>query len=221
MLVWLRRAVTFLLVPLLSIIGNEIWSITSHLRYQVSQPDLTQTMKAVVYSSHGPAREVLFIDAGRPQPVQPAAPGFIVIQVVAAALNPVDFKQLRNKQPDALVPKPRIAGFDVSGIVLSAGAGSNFAVGDAVYGMLPLVGSPWGSLSEVTAAEARCFAKAPTSIPLEDAAALPLVGLTVMQVTRPRATDPPLHGRSSVTACKTLIWMPRLSVCSVVQWTIG
>merc|ERR1719421_1471816 len=40
--------------------------------------------------------------------------------------------------------------------------------------MLPLVGSPWGSLPRLTAAPASCFARAPT--------ALPLVSLTVMQV---------------------------------------
>ena len=62
----------------------------------------------------------------------------------------MDFKQLRNEQPDALVPKPRIAGFDVSGIVVSAGEGTGFEVGDAVYGMLPLVGAlgrPLGALT--------------------------------------------------------------------------
>jgi alcohol dehydrogenase len=116
------------------------------------------------------------------QPQQPPAQGMLVIRVVAAALNPVDFKQLRNDQPDALVPKPRTLGFDVSGVVVAAGEGSGFDIGDAVYGMLPLVGSPWGALSEFTVAEAKCFAKAPRTIPLEQAAALPLVSLTVMQV---------------------------------------
>ena len=89
----------------------------------------------------------------------------------------------RNAQPDALIPKPKIPGCDVSGTVVDAGKGAHgFVVGDKVFGMLPIVGSPWGGLAEYVAAEASVFAKAPESIPLEHAAALPLVGLTVMQV---------------------------------------
>ena len=169
-------------VPLLSIVGGEVWQLTANLRYRVAPASPSATMDAVVYEAHGEAREALRVDHVRAQPATTAPPGFVVVRVAAAALNPVDFKQLRNEQPDALVPKPRIAGFDVSGIVVSAGEGTGFEVGDAVYGMLPLVGSPWGSLARLTAAPASCFARAPTSVPLEDAAALPLVSLTVMQV---------------------------------------
>ena len=178
----LPAAFSAVAVPLLSIVGGEVWQLTANLRYRVAPASPSATMDAVVYEAHGEAREALRVDHARAQPATTAPPGFVVIRVAAAALNPVDFKQLRNEQPDALVPKPRIAGFDVSGIVVSAGEGTGFEVGDAVYGMLPLVGSPWGSLARLTAAPASCFARAPTSVPLEDAAALPLVSLTVMQV---------------------------------------
>lgn len=176
--------VSAVVVPLCAVLGYEFWGLTTSMRYPVSPADPSAKMRAVVYSTHGATRDVLKVDEARAQPLQPAAPGFVVIKVVAAALNPVDFKQLRNDQPEAIVPKPRIAGFDVSGVVLSAGEGTPFKKGDAVYGMLPILASPWGSLAEVTAADARCFAKAPTSIPLEEAAALPLVGLTVLQVMK-------------------------------------
>ena len=179
----LLGAASILVVPLCSIVGHEVWQMTTHLRYPVGLADPNQVMKAASYASHGArASDVLTLETVRPQPHQPASPGFIVIRVAAAALNPVDFKQMRSWQPDALVPKPRIAGFDVSGVVVSAGKGTPFEVGDAVFGMLPLVGSPWGALAELTVAHASCFAHAPKSIPLEDASALPLVGLTVMQV---------------------------------------
>ena len=173
--------VSAVLVPIFSLVGHEVWLLTANLRYRTSRPDAVATMTAVTYSAHGKARAVLEVGAVA-QPQQPPAQGMLVIRVVAAALNPVDFKQLRNDQPDALVPKPRTLGFDVSGVVVAAGEGSGFDIGDAVYGMLPLVGSPWGALSEFTVAEAKCFAKAPRTIPLEQAAALPLVSLTVMQV---------------------------------------
>ena len=173
--------VSAVLVPFCSLVGHEVWLLTANLRYRTSRPDAVATMMAVTYSAHGKARAVLQVGSVA-QPQQPPAQGMLVIRVVAAALNPVDFKQLRNDQPDALVPKPRTLGFDVSGVVVAAGEGSGFDIGDAVYGMLPLVGSPWGALSEFTVAEAKCFAKAPRTIPLEQAAALPLVSLTVMQV---------------------------------------
>lgn len=48
--------------------------------------------------------------------------------------------------------------------------------------MLPIVGSQWGGLSDFTVADASVFARAPASVPLAEAATLPLVGLTVMQV---------------------------------------
>ena len=174
-------AASALIVPLCSIVGHEVWQLTANLRYRVSPADPTRTMRALVYDSHGPARTVARV-VETAQPLQPAAPGMLVVSVVAAALNPVDFKMMRNPQPSALIPKPKTVGYDVAGHVLSAGEGSGFAVGEAVYGMLPLVGNPWGSLAEVAVADASCFARAPTSVPLADAAALPLVGLTVMQV---------------------------------------
>lgn len=178
----LASASLAILVPLCSIVGQEVWLLTANLRYPVGAASDSLKMSAAVYGAHGPPREVLAVDPDRAQPLLPAAPGLIVINVTAAALNPVDFKQMRSDQPNALAPKPRIAGFDVSGVVVSAGEGSGFAAGDAVFGMLPLVGSPWGSLAELTVGDARCFARAPESIPLEEAAALPLVALTVMQV---------------------------------------
>lgn len=179
----MRLLPSLLLPPLLSLVGTEVWQLTANLRFAVAPPSASATMDAVVYETHGDPASVLRLRTNAAAaPAVPAPPGFVVVEVRAAALNPVDFKQLRNHQPSVLVPKPRIAGFDVSGVVVSAGEGSGFEVGDAVFGMLPLVGSPWGSLARLTAAPARCFARAPASVPLEDAAALPLVALTVLQV---------------------------------------
>lgn len=178
----LARALTLVVVPLLSIAGLEVWNMTVHLRYKSAPASGTQTMRAVRYSRHG-GRDVLHVVEDAARPLVPALPGMLVVKVAGAALNPVDFKMRRNAQPDALIPKPKIPGCDVSGTVVDAGKGAHgFVVGDKVFGMLPIVGSPWGGLAEYVAAEASVFAKAPESIPLEHAAALPLVGLTVMQV---------------------------------------
>jgi hypothetical protein len=199
--------ISTVVVPLLACMAYEGWNMTVHLRYRTSPPDPLVTMRAVTYSRHGTAADVLEVSEV-PAPLMKAEPGMIVIRVAAASLNPVDFKMFRSDQPAALIPKPFIPGYDVAGTVASAGAGSGFTVGDAVFGMLPLVGHTWGSLAECVggrfskpwlgcasllssagahsrryvAGEASLFAHAPKSIPLVEAAALPLVGLTVLQV---------------------------------------
>jgi NADPH:quinone reductase-like Zn-dependent oxidoreductase len=186
------RAATLVIVPLLSIVGHEVWTITGHLRYKTPPADPTLTMRAVVYSEHGAARDVLRLVSDARRPLSPAAPNTLVVKVVGAALNPVDFKMRRNEQPQALIPKPKIPGYDVSGIVVDAGDGSHgFQKGDRVFGMLPIVGNPWGGLAELVAADASVFAKAPSSIPLVEAAALPLVGLTVMQTLASAGLEAP------------------------------
>ncbi len=55
----------------------------------------------------------------------------------------------------------------------------NVAVGDAVIGFLPMVAD--GAAAEFVNAPAEVLAPAPTSIPLGDAAALPMVALTAWQ----------------------------------------
>ena len=148
-------------------------------------------MRAVRYSEHGDTK-VLSVVKDAPQPLSPAGPNTLIIKVAGAALNPVDFKMRRNVQPDLMIPKPKIPGYDISGTVANAGSGMHgFKIGDHVYGMLPIVGSPWGGLAEYAVADASVFAHAPTSIPLVDAAALPLVSLTVMQVFDAAGLVPP------------------------------
>ena len=75
---------------------SEVWQLTANLRYRVAPASPSATMDAVVYEAHGEVREALRVDHARAQPATTVPPGFVVIRVAAAALNPVDFKQLRN-----------------------------------------------------------------------------------------------------------------------------
>lgn len=75
---------------------------------------------------------------------------------------------------------PHIPGIDVAGTVDALGEGvDGFAVGDAVVGFLPMV--PDGAAAQYAIAPAAILTAAPRSIPLADAAALPMVGLTAWQ----------------------------------------
>jgi NADPH:quinone reductase-like Zn-dependent oxidoreductase len=78
------------------------------------------------------------------------------------------------------VTLPHIPGIDVAGTVDAIGDGvENVAIGDAVIAFLPMVAD--GAAAEYAIAKAESLAPAPTTIPLPDAAALPIVGLTAWQ----------------------------------------
>ena len=77
---------------------------------------------------------------------------------------------------------PLRIGWDVSGVVTAVGAGvTRFQVGDEVFGM------PWfprqaGAYAEYVTAPSRHFAAKPHALSHEEAAALPLAGLTAWQI---------------------------------------
>lgn len=93
----LARALTLVVVPLLSIAGLEVWNMTVHLRYKSAPASGTQTMRAVRYSRHG-GRDVLHVVEDAARPLVPALPGMLVVKVAGAALNPVGKFEFALKQ---------------------------------------------------------------------------------------------------------------------------
>jgi NADPH:quinone reductase-like Zn-dependent oxidoreductase len=78
------------------------------------------------------------------------------------------------------VTLPHTPGLDVAGVVDALGERvSGLKVGDRVVGFLPMTAD--GASAEYALAPAEILATAPSRIPLTDAAALPLVGLTAWQ----------------------------------------
>src|SRR3954449_5912936 len=134
-------------------------------------------MKAVRFHEYGDPDVLRYEDADQPAP----GPGEVRLRVAASAFNPVDDGirggYLRDVFPVTL---PHIPGIDVAGTVDALGEGvTGFEVGDDVIGFLPMVAE--GAAAEYVVAPAEILARAPTSIPLPDAAALPMVGLTAWQ----------------------------------------
>src|SRR6185369_1032887 len=74
---------------------------------------------------------------------------------------------------------PHIPGVDVAGTVEEVGDGADVAVGDEVVGFLSIIAD--GAAAEYVLAPAEVLTKAPTQVPLADAAALPTVGLAAWQ----------------------------------------
>ncbi|MFF7284174.1 zinc-binding dehydrogenase [Streptomyces griseorubiginosus] len=127
-----------------------------------------------VFGAHAPAvRDVL-----RPEP----EPGRVLIRVVAAGLNPIDNGIRLGRSPYAQPALPAIVGTDVAGIVEAVGDGvDGFSPGDRVFGLTGGVRGEQGSLAQFQSADPALLAHAPDTLPLRQAAALPLVTLTAWE----------------------------------------
>lgn len=134
------------------------------------------TMSALRLDSAGQPMNAVIVD--RPT----AGPGEVLVRIAAAGLNPLDGKIRAGEGAHARQPAPSILGIDMAGRVEAVGEGvEGFAPGDAVYGMTGGVGGVQGSLAQYAAVDARLLAHAPSSMPLEEAAALPLVFITAWE----------------------------------------
>jgi NADPH2:quinone reductase len=115
-------------------------------------------------------------------------PNEIRINVTASSVNPVDYKIRQGALPDFAPDFPAILHCDVSGIVDAIGENvDQFEEGDEVYGM-PGGAGQQGALADYVVGHARTFAHAPETLPLEDAAALPVVALTAWEMLADKTT---------------------------------
>lgn len=105
----------------------------------------------------------------------------VLIEVKAAAINPIDkFVIQGNLQAMIPIPLPSTVAYDVSGVVVEKGAEvSNFEIGDLVYSRVPQ--EQMGTLAEYVAVNEHAVCKKPGNITYEEAASIPLAGLTALQ----------------------------------------
>ncbi len=137
-------------------------------------------MKAISYSTYGSADVLEYGE--RPDPK--VGPDSVLVKVRAAAVNPVDWKAREGYLQSGLEAVfPVIPGWDVSGVVVQPGvAVDEFAVGDEVIGYVREDFLSRGTFAEYVAAPVRTLARKPLSLSFEEAAGLPLAGLTAYQV---------------------------------------
>jgi len=134
-------------------------------------------MKAVRFHEYGDPDVLRYEDVEQPDP----GAGEVRIRVAATSFNPVD-DGIRGGylQGPFPVTLPHVPGIDVAGTVDALGEGvTDVQVGDDVIGFLPMLAD--GAAAEYVVVPAEILAPAPTRIPLPDAAALPMVGLTAWQ----------------------------------------
>ncbi|MFE9093197.1 NADP-dependent oxidoreductase [Streptomyces sp. NPDC007264] len=134
-------------------------------------------MKAVRFHEYGDPDVLRYQDVEQPVP----GVGEVRIRVAGTSFNSVDGNIrggfMRGPIPVVL---PHTPGIDVAGTVDALGEGvTGIEVGADVVGFLPMDGD--GAAAEYVLAPAGILAPAPESVPLADAAALPVVGLTAYQ----------------------------------------
>jgi NADPH:quinone reductase-like Zn-dependent oxidoreductase len=131
-------------------------------------------MRAVVMHETGGPEVLRLEDVPTPEPDE----GQVLVRVHAASVNPIDWKNRSGGRP---VQLPKILGNDISGTVEVSRA-DGLAQGDDVFGFAISGGYAEYSLSAPVA-----LAPKPTGVTHEQAAALPVAGLTAWQALFDRA----------------------------------
>src|SRR5256714_8171630 len=127
----------------------------------------------VVHETGGP-------DVLRLEETQPPSPqeGEVLIRVQAVSVNPVDWKYRGGYAPK---PLPAVLGNDVSGAIEESRA-EGYAEGDEVFGI-----AASGGYAELATTSAAVIAKKPAAVTHDQAAAIPVAGLTAWQALFDRA----------------------------------
>jgi NADPH:quinone reductase-like Zn-dependent oxidoreductase len=137
-------------------------------------------MKAVVYTAYGPPDGLHLTEVATPTPTDDD----VLIKVQAVSVNRSDWEGLTGKPFYArfgglLKPGSQILGSDIAGRVERAGRNhTQFQPGDEVFGEM------WdyhGGFAEYVCTRGRAWARKPTSLTFEQAAAIPQAGVIALQ----------------------------------------
>lgn len=141
-------------------------------------------MDAIVQDRYGGPEVLELREVQIPAP----ADDEVLIKVHAASVNPYDWHLMRAIPHFVRLangftrPKNQIPGADYAGVVTAVGAGvSDLSVGDEVFG-----GTDSGTLAEFVSVSRRNVTHKPTNVTFEQAAAVPMGGITALQALRDR-----------------------------------
>jgi NADPH:quinone reductase-like Zn-dependent oxidoreductase len=135
-------------------------------------------MKAAIINKFGDADVLQITEVDKPGINEEQ----VLIKVKAIGINPVDTKvRAGTSGISKQITLPVILGWDVSGIIENAGKNvTTFKPGDEVFGCVgfPRLGNAY---AEYTIADPHFLAIKPNNISFEEAAAIPIAGLTAYQ----------------------------------------
>lgn len=131
-----------------------------------------EIMKAIVYDKKNKESNLSLMQVAKPVLNEDE----ILIEVYASSVNAADYRLLKM----GIAPKKKIFGADFSGIVCSVGKNiSKFKVGDEVCGDLSNDG--FGGFAEFVAVRENAIVSKPDNVTFEEAASIPLAGITALQ----------------------------------------
>ncbi len=142
-------------------------------------------MKAFLSVKYGPPETLRLAEVEKPAPDA----NEVLVKVLAVSVNPADWHSLRGKPAFAratlglLRPKNTILGVDIAGQVEAVGSGvTRLKPGDDVYANL--LDRGYGGFAEYAVVPVDVLALKPANLSLEEAAAVPMAGVTALQGLR-------------------------------------
>jgi NADPH:quinone reductase-like Zn-dependent oxidoreductase len=142
-------------------------------------------MKAFIREKYGSPEMLRMAEVEKPAPNADEA----LVKVLAVSVNPADWRSMRAKPffsratLGLLRPKHRILGGDIAGRVEAVGSGvTQFKPGDEVYANLLDHGS--GGFAEYVSVPVDVMSLKPANLSYEEAAAVPMAGVTALQGLR-------------------------------------
>jgi len=141
-------------------------------------------VQAVVYRSYGEPEVLSIEELSVPEPKD----NEVLIEVRAASVNPLDWHFMRGEPGIVRLflglgkPKEIRFGADLAGVVRAVGSRvTRFKAGDEVFG------SGRGAFAEMACVPESALAAKPASLSFEQAAALPIAGVTALQALQDKA----------------------------------
>ncbi|EPG75067.1 alcohol dehydrogenase, catalytic domain, GroES-like family [Leptospira fainei serovar Hurstbridge str. BUT 6] len=136
-------------------------------------------MKAIQFRNFGGPEVLDYLDLPDPVPAE----GEVLVKIIASGVNPSDWKiregRFQSRMPNTL---PIIPGWEFSGIVIGRGySARKFEIGEEVFSFCR---RPWiqmGSYAELICLPETYLAGKPHSLTHEEAAGVPLAGMTAFQ----------------------------------------
>jgi NADPH:quinone reductase-like Zn-dependent oxidoreductase len=139
-------------------------------------------MKAFIWERYGPPETLRMAEVEKPAPDA----GEVLVRVLGISVNPADWHSLRGKPLFSratlglLRPKHTILGVDIAGRVETVGDRvTQFKPGDEVYANL--LDHGYGGFAEYVSVPVDVAALKPAHLSFEEAAAVPMAGVTALQ----------------------------------------